>query len=139
MLKISDKIEIPDNEIEISATLAGGPGGQHVNKSATAAHLRFDINASSLPDEYKKRLLEINDQRVTKSGVIVIKASRYRSFEANREDAYQRLYLLLKWATAEIKKRKPGKPSKNSQKRRMDRKTRHGRTKALRKKVQPHD
>lgn len=139
MLKISDEIEIPNNEIEVSATGAGGPGGQHVNKSSTAIHLRFDINASSLPDEYKKRLLAIRDQRVTKFGVIVIKSSRYRSLEANREDAYQRLCLLIKMATAETKKRKPVKPSRTARQRRMDQKSKHGRTKSLRKKVNASD
>jgi len=135
MLKISDKIQIPDSEIELSATGAQGPGGQNVNKSATAIHLRFDIAASTLPEEYKNRLLALRDRRITKFGVVVIKSMRYRSLEANRDEALNRLYLLIKRATAGTKKRKPVKPGIKARQRRMDEKTKRGRIKSLRKKI----
>lgn len=137
MLRITDNIQIPVGEIEFSAIGAKGPGGQSVNKSSTAIHLRFDINASSLPDEYKTRLLSIKDQRVTKSGVIVIKSMRYRSLEANREEALRRLYLLIRQATARTKQRKPSKPGFQARQRRMDQKTKRSRIKSNRRKVDP--
>ncbi|MFO8112936.1 MAG: alternative ribosome rescue aminoacyl-tRNA hydrolase ArfB [Desulfosalsimonadaceae bacterium] len=130
-------MEIPDSEIEVSAIGAKGPGGQSVNKSATAVHLRFDIKASSLPEEYKVRLLAIRDQRITKSGVIVIKSMRYRSLEANREEALRRLYLLIQQATARTKQRKPSKPGFQARQRRMDQKTKRSRIKSNRRKVDP--
>lgn len=135
MFKISERVIIPDSEIEIHATAAQGPGGQNVNKSATAVHLRFDIQASSLPDNHKERLLHLSDQRVTRSGVIVIKSQRYRSFEDNREDALQRLYAMIRRAGTAPKSRKPTKPGKNAREKRMDQKTRRGRVKALRGKI----
>ena len=137
MLKISDRVWIPDNEIEIFTTGAGGPGGQNVDKSSTAIHLRFDVRLSSLPDEYKKRILALNDQRITKSGVIVIKSRRYRSLEDNREDGLKRLYLMIKKAVAGTKKRKPMKPGAKAKQRRLDQKTRRANIKSLRKKVPP--
>ncbi len=135
MLKFSNGIIIPDNEIEILATRAGGPGGQNVNKSATAVHLRFDVKASSLPDTCKERLLTLNDQRMTGSGVIVIKAQRYRSQEDNRQEALERLYAMVKRAMASRKSRKSTKPTRNARNKRMDQKTRRGRIKTLRGKV----
>ncbi len=137
MLTITDNIQIPDSEIAFSAIGAKGPGGQNVNKSSTAIHLRFDINASSLPDEYKTRLLSIKDQRVTKSGVIVIKSMRYKSLEANREEAVRRLTLLIREATARTKQRKPSKPGFQARQRRMDKKTKRSRIKSNRRKVDP--
>lgn len=135
MLKLSSHITIPADELEISAIRSQGAGGQNVNKVSTAIHLRFDINASSLPDSYKERLLATRDQRINKDGVIVIKAQQFRSQDKNRADALQRLAELIKEATHIPKNRRPTKPTKGSQQRRMDSKTKHGRTKANRGKV----
>ncbi|MBM0741599.1 aminoacyl-tRNA hydrolase [Phormidium sp. CLA17] len=132
MLPISNTVTIPANEIEISAIRSQGAGGQNVNKVATAIHLRFDIPASSLPDRYKERLLQLNDQRITKDGVVVIKAQEHRSQEQNREEALKRLRDLIKSAVVVPKKRKLSKPTRSSQQKRLDRKTKRGDTKASR-------
>ncbi len=135
LLQISQNIVIPDEEIDLSAIRAQGSGGQNVNKVSSAIHLRFDIKASSLPDEYKQRLLQLRDQRINKEGVIVIKARQYRTQEKNRQAALERLQEMIKNVAVVPKARKPTRPTRNSQKRRMDNKTQRGRTKALRGRV----
>ena len=135
MLQISRNVAIPDEEIDLSAIRAQGAGGQNVNKVSSAIHLRFDINASSLPDDYKQRLLELRDRRISKEGVIIIKAQQYRTQEKNRQAALERLQELIKTVAVVQKARKPTRPTKNSQKRRMDSKTQRGKTKVLRGRV----
>lgn len=135
MLSISSQLSIPDNEIEMTAIRAQGAGGQNVNKVASAVHLRFDIGASSLPESVKAQVLRYRDQRITKSGVIVIKAQEHRTLEKNRAAACMRLVQLIRGALVPVKRRKPTRSTRGSQRRRMDRKTRRGRQKTLRRKV----
>jgi len=135
VLQISRNVAIPDEEIDLSAIRAQGAGGQNVNKVSSAIHLRFDINASSLPDDYKQRLLALRDRRISKEGVIIIKAQQYRTQEKNRQAALERLQELIKTVSVVPKSRKPTRPTKNSQKRRMDSKTQRGKTKQLRGRV----
>ena len=135
MLIISQQVEIPDAEIDIQAIRAQGAGGQNVNKVSSAIHLRFDINASSLPDFYKEELLKLNDQRISKDGIIVIKAQQFRSQEKNREEALRRLQTLIRSAAVTRKKRTPTKPTLGSKKRRIESKTKRGQLKGLRGKV----
>ncbi len=135
MLEISKNITIPANEIEFSAIRAQGSGGQNVNKVSSAIHLRFDINASSLTEFYKLRLLSLRDKRISKEGVVVIKAQKYRTQEKNREDALERLGEIIKGITLVKKTRKATKPSRGSRQRRLDSKARQSRTKALRGRV----
>ncbi len=136
MLKISNQLFIPLSEIDIQAIRAQGAGGQHVNKVASAVHLRFEIHSSSLPETYKARLLKCRDRRISKEGVVVIKAQRFRHQEKNRNDALSRLAALIQSVMKPNRPRRRTRPSLSSRIRRVDAKVRRGRIKALRGKVQ---
>jgi len=135
MLTISDRLSIPLIEIDMQAIRAQGSGGQNVNKVSTAIHLRFDINASSLPDIYKERLLKLKDNRISSDGIVIIKAQRYNSQIKNKDDALSRLQKIIKSVTVQIKMRKPTKPTKASKLKRLASKTIQSRRKSLRGKV----
>jgi len=139
MFIINETLVIQESEVELSAIRSQGAGGQNVNKVSSAIHLRFDINASSLDEITRNQLLQLKDRRISKEGIIVIKAQRFRTQEKNREDAIQRLLKLIKEAAIKPKSRRATKPTKGSQQRRINKKTSRGRTKALRGKVSSDD
>jgi len=135
MVKISNSVTLDEDEIEITAIRAQGSGGQKVNKTSAAVHLRFDIDASSLPEFYKERLLALKDNRITKEGIVVLKSQQHRSLEQNKEEAIERLVELIKSVNVQQKKRVATKPTKGSVKQRLASKKKQGEKKQLRKKV----
>lgn len=139
MVKISGTVVIAAHEVELSAIRAPGPGGQNVNKVASAIHLRFDIKASSLPETYKARLLALHDHRITADGVVVIKSRQFRSQEKNREEALRRLQELVHSVSVAPKKRKATKPSRGAKLKRLDSKKKRGQVKNMRGKVGNND
>ncbi len=128
-MKISNAVELREDELQWTAIRSQGAGGQNVNKVSSAVHLRFDIRASSLPQFYKERLLELSDHRITADGVVIIKAQQFRTQEKNRVNAIERLVALIRDATVVRKTRRPTKPSRSSQNKRMDKKTKRGQIK----------
>lgn len=135
MITLDKGFTIDDAELDFQAIRAQGSGGQNVNKVSSAIHLRFDINASSLPQDYKDKLLVLKDQRITKDGVIIIKAQRFRTQEKNRDDALQRLKEVIDAALIVQKNRLPTKPTKASKTRRVDSKVKQGRLKQARSRI----
>lgn len=134
-LKISNQVSVPLTEIQFQAIRAQGAGGQNVNKLSSAIHLRFDINASSLPESYRERLQQLRDKRISSAGIIVIKAQRFRSLEKNRADALERLKSLLQSAGTPRKKRVATRPSRRSKERRLENKKNRSQLKSLRSRV----
>lgn len=139
MLQITPRITVPMSEIEMTAIRAQGPGGQNVNKVSSAIHLRFDVNASSLLEGHKERVLKFRDKRITKDGIIVIKAQNHRTQESNKREALERLQVLLAEALKTQKYRRPTRPSYGAVRRRLKKKTERGEVKKLRGKVRDFD
>jgi ribosome-associated protein len=135
MLEITRDIVLPDHEIELNSIRAQGSGGQKVNKTSSAVHLRFDIRASSLPDNVKQKLLASSDSRISKEGILIIKAQQYRTLEQNRQNALERLQQLIQSTLVTRKARRATRPTRSSQRKRMDSKTKHSRLKQLRRRT----
>ena len=132
MIFVSNAVSISDEDVEMTAIRAQAAGGQNVNKVSSAIHLRFDIRASTLPDFCKEKLLSLNDQRITREGVVIIKAQSFRTQEKNKADALARLVDLIQSVLKPVKVRRPTKPTKASKRRRVDSKTHRGKIKSLR-------
>jgi ribosome-associated protein len=138
MIQITETLSINENEVQLDFTHASGPGGQNVNKVATAVQLRFDVHSSpSLPDDVRKRLMQLAGKRLTRDGILVLNAHRFRTQERNRQDAIERLVDLVRRATQKPKRRRKTHPPTASKRRRREAKRRRGETKRLRRQVRP--